>query len=72
MEGLWKLQGSAEHPKRRQSYGIQEQHLFSILSEGEEVQSSPRLTGQERDPEEFIQRHYLPHTKRENAVQRLF
>jgi len=73
MEGLWKLQGSAEHPKRRWSYGIQEQHLFSILSEGEEVQSRPRLlTGQERDPEEFIQRRYLPHAKRENAVERLF
>lgn len=54
-------------------YGIREQHLFSILSEGEEVQSRPRLlTGQERDPEEFIQRHYLPHAKRENAVERLF
>lgn len=53
--------------------GIQEQHLSSNLSEGEAVQSSPRLlTGQERDPAEFTQRHYRPHTKRENAVERLF
>ena len=29
-EGLRKLQVCAKHPKRRRSYGIQEQHLFSI------------------------------------------
>lgn len=31
--------------------------------------SSRLLTGQERDPEEFIQRHYRPHTERENVAE---